>query len=75
MSTGMTYSTSVGSCWRRAAVISMAYDVLYDPPGGVGVAWPVVAGGAGGAADLRTSRPSLVQWTGSHAPLGGGRWH
>jgi hypothetical protein len=41
---------------------SMAYDVLYDPPGGVG--------GAAGATDLRTARPSPVGWTGSHAPLG-----
>jgi hypothetical protein len=56
MSTGMTYSTSVRSCWKRAAAISTAYDVLYDPLGGVGVVWPAVAGGAGGAAgaaDLR----------------------
>jgi hypothetical protein len=30
MSTGMTYSTSVGSHWKRAAAISVAYDVLYD---------------------------------------------
>jgi hypothetical protein len=26
-----------------------------------------------GAADLRMARPSAVRWTGSHAPLGGGR--
>jgi hypothetical protein len=31
VSTGMTYSTSVGWCWKRAAAISTAYDVLYDP--------------------------------------------
>jgi hypothetical protein len=76
MSTGMTYSTSVGLCWKRATAISMAYDVLYDPPGGVGAAWLAVSGGAGsatGAADLRTVRPSPVWWTGSRAPLGGGR--
>ena len=30
MSTGMTYSTSVGSRWKREAAISSAYDVLYD---------------------------------------------
>jgi hypothetical protein len=41
---------------------SMAYDVLYDPPGG--------AEGATGATDLRTARPSPVRWMGSHAPLG-----
>jgi hypothetical protein len=35
MSTGMTYSTSVGSRWKRAAAISTAYDVLYDRLGGV----------------------------------------
>jgi hypothetical protein len=35
MSTGMAYSTSVGSRWKQAAAISTAYDVLYDPPGGV----------------------------------------
>jgi hypothetical protein len=27
----MTYSTSVGLCWKRATAISTAYDVLYDP--------------------------------------------
>jgi hypothetical protein len=49
---------------------------LVRPPGGVGAAWPAVAGdagGAAGAADLRTARPSPVQWTGSHAPLGSRR--
>jgi hypothetical protein len=54
----------------------MAYDVLYDPPGDVGAAWPTVAGGtegAAGAADMCTVRPSPVRWTGSHALLGGGR--
>jgi hypothetical protein len=35
MSTGMTYSTSVGSRWKRAAAISTAYGVLYDLLGGV----------------------------------------
>jgi hypothetical protein len=35
MSTGITYSTSVGSRWKHATAISTAYDVLYDPPGGV----------------------------------------
>jgi hypothetical protein len=35
MSIGMTYSTSVGSSLKRADAISTAYDVLYDPPGGV----------------------------------------
>jgi hypothetical protein len=76
MSTGMTYSTSVGSCWKHAVATSTAYGVLYDPPGGVGAAWPAASGGAGGAAgaaDLRTARPSPVRWTGSHAPLGSGR--
>jgi hypothetical protein len=35
VSTGMTYSTSVGSRWKHVAAISTAYDVLYDPLGGV----------------------------------------
>jgi hypothetical protein len=35
---------------------------LVRPPGGVG--------GAAGATDLRTARPSPVRWTGSHASLG-----
>jgi hypothetical protein len=35
MSTGMTYSTSVGSRWKCAAAISMAYDILYGLLGGV----------------------------------------
>jgi hypothetical protein len=35
MSIGMTYSTPVGSFWKRAVTISTAYDVLYDPPGGI----------------------------------------
>jgi hypothetical protein len=39
MSTGMTYSTSVVSRWKRAAAISTAYDVLYDLLGGVFSGW------------------------------------
>jgi hypothetical protein len=61
---------------KNVATTPMAYDVLYDPPGSVGAAWPAVAGGAGGATgavDLCTARPSPVRWTGSHAPLGGRR--
>jgi hypothetical protein len=30
MSTGMAYSTTVGSRWKRVAAISTAYNVLYD---------------------------------------------
>jgi hypothetical protein len=55
---------------------STAYDVLYDPSNDDGAAWPTVAGGTGGAtgaADLCTARPSPVRWTGSHAPFGSGR--
>jgi hypothetical protein len=33
---------------KHAAAASTVYDVLYDPPGGVGAVWPVVAGGARG---------------------------
>jgi hypothetical protein len=58
---------------KNASATSTVYDVLYDPPGSVRAAWPAVAGGAAGAADLRTARLSPVRWTGSHAPLGGGR--
>jgi hypothetical protein len=61
---------------KHAAATSTAYDVLYNPLGSVRAMWPVVAGGAGGAvgaADLRTTRPSPMRWTGSHALLGGGR--
>jgi hypothetical protein len=35
MSTGLTYSTLVGSRWKRATAISTAYDVLYDLLGSV----------------------------------------
>jgi hypothetical protein len=50
---------------KHATATSTAYDVLYDPPGGVR------AGGAAGATDLRTARLSSMRWTGSHPPLGG----
>jgi hypothetical protein len=42
----------------------------------IGAAWPALASGVGdvaGAADLRTTRPSPVRWTGGHAPLDSGR--
>jgi hypothetical protein len=29
---------------KNAVATSTAYDVLYDPPGGIGAAWPVVQG-------------------------------
>jgi hypothetical protein len=35
MSTGMTYSTSVGSRWKCVTAISTTYGVLYDLLGSV----------------------------------------
>jgi hypothetical protein len=36
MSTGMTYSTSVGSRWKRVAAISATYDVFSGQASGGG---------------------------------------
>jgi hypothetical protein len=77
--TGVTTRPSKPRSWKHAVATSMAYDVLYDHSGDVGVVWPAVAGGAGGAAgavDIRTARSSPLRWTGSHSPLGNGkrRW-
>jgi hypothetical protein len=52
---------------KNAAATSAAYDVLYNPLGGVRAVRSVAQG------TLRTARPSPVRWTNSRAPFGGGR--
>jgi hypothetical protein len=47
MSTGMSYSTSVGSRWKRAAVVSTTSCTTSRVASSVSAAGPVVTVGAG----------------------------